>query len=145
MSVQSTKHPVASVLGVVVHDTKVLLVRRINPPDAGKWGYPGGWIDPGETMAQAAVRELFEETGVRAEARCVFNALDAFDYDDEGALRRQFVMVAVLCTWVSGTPSAGDDVTEAAWFPIANLSSLENVSEGVDTLAYQALKLLGSA
>ena len=87
MSVQTSAHPVASVLGVVVHDANVLLVRRINPPDAGKWGYPGGWIDPGETMAKAAVRELFEETEVRTEARCVFNALDAFDYDDEGALR----------------------------------------------------------
>lgn len=141
MSVQSSAHPVASVLSVVVHDAKVLLVRRINPPDAGKWGYPGGWIDPGETMAQAAVRELFEETAVRAKARCVFNALDAFDYDHEGRLRRQFVMIAVLCAWVSGTPIAGDDATEAAWFPIADLSSLENVSEDVDTLAYQALRL----
>ncbi len=143
MSVQSSAHPVASVLGVVVYDNHVLLVRRINPPDAGKWGYPGGWIDPGETVAQAAVRELFEETEVRTEARFVFNALDAFDYDDQGALRRQFVMVAVLCTWVSGTPIAGDDAAEAAWFPIASLSQLENVSEDVDTLAYQALKLLG--
>ena len=96
-------------------------------------------------MAQAAVRELFEETEVRAEARCVFNALDAFDNGEDGALRRQFVMVAVLCTWVSGTPIAGDDAMEAAWFPIASLSQLENVSEDVDTLAYQALKLLGSA
>lgn len=84
MSVQSSAHPVASVLGVVVHGANVLLVRRINPPDAGKWGFPGGWIDPGETMAQAAVRELFEETQVRAEARCVFNALDAFDYAQMG-------------------------------------------------------------
>ena len=142
MAAQTSAHPVASVLGVVVHDANVLLVRRINPPDAGKWGYPGGWIDPGETMAQAAVRELFEETKVRAEARCVFNALDAFDYDQEGLLRRQFVMVAVLCAWVSGSPIAGDDATEAAWFPIASLPQLENVSEDVDTLAYQALKLL---
>ena len=141
MSVQSSVHPVASVLGVVVHEDNVLLVRRINPPDAGKWGYPGGWIDPGETMAQAAVRELFEETAVRAEARCVFNALDAFDYREDGVLRRQFVMVAVLCTWVSGTPIAGDDATEAAWFPIATLSRLEGVSVDVDTLAYQALKM----
>lgn len=145
MSVHSSAHPVASALGVVVHDANVLLVRRINPPDAGKWGYPGGWIDPGETMAQAAVRELFEETQVQTEARCVFNALDAFDYDDEGALRRQFVMVAVLCAWVSGSPIAGGDATEAAWFPIASLPHLENVSEDVDTLAYQALNLMEPA
>ncbi len=76
MCVQSSAHPVASVLGVVVHDNHVLLVRRINPPDAGKWGYPGGWIDPGETMAHADVK-LFEETAVRIEARSVFNALEA--------------------------------------------------------------------
>ena len=116
MPVQTSGHPVASVLGVVVRDANVLLVRRINPPDAGKWGFPGGWIDPGETMAQAAVRELFEETEVRAEARCVFNALDAFDYDQDGLLRRQFVMIAVLCAWVSGIPIARDDASEAAWF-----------------------------
>ena len=145
MPVQSAAHPVASVLGVVVHDGNVLLVRRINPPDAGKWGFPGGWIDPGETMAQAAVRELFEETEVRAEARCVFNALDAFDYDQDGLLRRQFVMIAVLCAWVSGIPIAGDDASEAAWFPIADLSALEDVSEDVDTLAYQALRLMSPA
>lgn len=144
MPVQTSAHPVASVLSVVVHEANVLLVRRINPPDAGKWGYPGGWIDPGETMAQAAVRELYEETSVRAEARRVFNALDAFDYDQEGLLRRQFVMIAVLCNWVSGTPMAGDDATEAAWFPIATLSSLEDVSEDVDTLAYQALRLMSA-
>ena len=141
MSVQPSAHPVASVLGVMIHDDRVLLVRRINPPDAGKWGYPGGWIDPGETMTQAAVRALFEETGVQANARCVFNALDAFDYDDRSTLRRHFVMVAVLCTWVSGTPIAGDDASEAAWFPIASLSQLGSVSEDVDTLAYQAMKL----
>lgn len=51
-------------------------------------------------------------------------------------------MIAVLCVWVSGVPIAGDDATEAAWFPIANLSSLEQVSEDVDTLAYQALRLM---
>jgi 8-oxo-dGTP diphosphatase len=142
MSVQSSAHPVASVLSVVVHEANVLLVRRLNPPDAGKWGFPGGWIDPGETMARAAVRELFEETKVRAEARCVFNALDAFDYAQDGLLRRQFVMIAVLCAWVSGIPIAGDDATDAAWVPIADLSSLEDVSEDVDTLAYQALRLM---
>lgn len=145
MPVQSSAHPVASVLGVVIHDANVLLVRRTNPPDAGKWGYPGGCIDPGETMAQAAVRELFEETEVRTEAQCVFNALDAFDYDGEGTLRRQFVMIAVLCTWVSGTPVAGDDAMEAAWLPISELSNLANASEDVDTLAYQALKLVRPA
>lgn len=138
----TTAHPVASVLAVVVDDEKALLVRRINPPDAGKWGYPGGWIDPGETIAQAAVRELFEETAIRAEALCVFNALDAFHYNEAGALRRQFVMIAVLCRWISGVPMAGDDATEAEWFPISSLAQLENVSDDVDTVACQAQRVV---
>ena len=54
-------------------------------------------------------------------------------------------MVAVLCTLVSGSPIAGDDATEAAWFSIASLSQLENVIDDVDTLAYQALTLFGPA
>lgn len=54
-------------------------------------------------------------------------------------------MIAVLCTWSRKTPIAGDDATDAAWFPIASLSQLKNFSEDEDTLAVQALKLLGSA
>lgn len=73
----------------------------------------------------------------------MLNALDAFDYDEEDAQLRQFVMIAVLCTWISGGPVAGDDATEAAWFPIEMLPGLENVSEDVDTLAFQALQLMG--
>ena len=95
-----------------------------------------------ENGAFPAAGLIQEETEVRAEARCVFNALDAFDYDQDGLLRRQFVMIAVLCAWVSGIPIARDDASEAAWFPIADLSSLEDVSEDVDTLAYQALRLM---
>lgn len=85
MPIELSANPVGSVLGVMVYEDQVLLVRRINPPDSGKWGYPGGWIEPGETITQTVVREMFEETDVRGEARCVFSALDAFDYDDQGA------------------------------------------------------------
>lgn len=144
MSDQTQQHPVAAALAVVVRDGSVLLVRRIHTSDAGLWGFPGGWIDPDETIAQAAVRELFEETSVTAVAVRSFNALDAFDYDADGEVRRQFVMVAVLCRWVAGTPIPGDDATEAAWFPVASLQDLEDVSDDVDTLTYQAFEMLSS-
>ena len=58
-------YPVAAVLGVIVHESRVLLVRRSNPPDAGFWGFPGGKIEAGETLEQAAIREVKEETGLR--------------------------------------------------------------------------------
>ncbi|MFC0219852.1 NUDIX hydrolase [Pseudochelatococcus lubricantis] len=108
--------PVAAVIAVVFHEGRVLLVRRANPPDAGLWGFPGGKIEAGEAIADAAVRELLEETGVRGEARRVLTALDAFDRAADGRLRRHFILIAVLCRWIAGEPVAADDALEARWF-----------------------------
>ncbi|RAB21832.1 ADP-ribose pyrophosphatase, partial [Burkholderia multivorans] len=77
---------VPAVIGVVLRDRDVLLVRRANPPDAGRWGFPGGKIEAGEPIADAVVRELAEETAVEVEAVDVFTALDAFGRDDDGTL-----------------------------------------------------------
>ncbi|MBB4264722.1 NUDIX hydrolase [Roseospira visakhapatnamensis] len=113
--------PVAATIAAVFHEGRILLVRRANPPDMGRWGFPGGKIDFGETIESAAVRELFEETGVRARAGRVFTAVDVFDRDEGGCLRRHFLLIAVLCHWVSGTPVAGDDALEARWFRLDDL------------------------
>lgn len=114
----SQMRPVVATIAAVVHGGRVLLVRRANPPDVGRWGFPGGKIESGETIEQGAVRELAEETGVRGEARQVFTAVDAFDRDGAGVLRQHFVLVAVLCRWFSGEPVAGDDALEARWFAL---------------------------
>lgn len=103
------------------HEGRILLVRRANPPDAGHWGFPGGKIEAGEPIESAAARELLEETGIRGRARRVLTAVDAFERDDTGRLRRHFVLIAVLCEWVSGEPVAADDALEAKWFHLAEL------------------------
>jgi 8-oxo-dGTP diphosphatase len=113
--------PVVATIATVFKDGNVLLVRRANPPDVGKWGFPGGKVDFGECLKDAAIRELFEETGVQATAQRVFTAVDAFDHDENGVVRHHYVLVAVLCTWVSGEPIAGDDALEARWFPLQAL------------------------
>lgn len=114
--------PIPATIAAVVRDGHVLLVRRANPPDAGRWGFPGGKIDRGETIEDAAIRELLEETGVRAAPLKVFTAVDVFDREDDGTLRRHFILVAVLCRWISGEPIAGDDAIEARWFPLDELN-----------------------
>ena len=55
---------------------QVLLVQRRNPPDAARWGFPGGHVEPGETALAAAARELFEETGIKAEKPLLFATYD---------------------------------------------------------------------
>ena len=121
VSAASRAFPVTAVLAVVLRADQVLLVRRRNPPDAGLWGFPGGKIDFGEAIGQAAVRELLEETGVRAEATRVLTALDAYHRDECGTLLQHFVMLAVECRWLAGEPLAADDADEAAWFPLSAL------------------------
>lgn len=116
-------HPEVAVLAVLVRGDEVMLVRRANPPDAGKWGFPGGRIEPGETMAAAALRELFEETAISATAHGVITALDAFAHDPKGVLTHHHVLVAMLCHWQAGDPVAGDDALEAQWVPRAVLSA----------------------
>ncbi|MDJ0931250.1 NUDIX hydrolase [Breoghania sp.] len=108
--------PVVATIAAVFRDGKVLLVRRANPPDAGHWGFSGGKIEHGETILGAAVRELFEETEITGEAVRVFTAVDALDHDDNGNVRHHYVLVVVLCRYVSGTAVAGDDALETRWF-----------------------------
>lgn len=119
MNSESSKaiiRPVPATIGVVFHEGKVLLVRRANPPDVGKWGFPGGKIEWGESLKRAAEREVLEETGVTVAASHAFTAVDCFDVRKEGRLQQHFVLIAVLCRWLSGEPVAADDALEARWF-----------------------------
>lgn len=115
------EHPVVAALAVVIEADAALLVCRGNPPDAGYWGFPGGKVELGETVQQAAARELREETGVRARALEAFTAVDALDRDDTGALRHHHVLVAVRCRYLGGRPRAASDARAARWVPLAEL------------------------
>jgi mutator protein MutT len=139
---QAAARPVVATIAAVFKEGHVLLVRRANPPDAGTWGFPGGKVELGEPLEKAALRELFEETGIGAVAQRVFTALDAFDFDDAGALRHHHVLVAVLCSWVSGEPVAGDDALEARWFPLDALEAGDlAMSRDVAKVARQGAEL----
>ncbi|HEY8604481.1 NUDIX hydrolase [Tsuneonella suprasediminis] len=134
-----TERPIAATIAVVLREGQVLLVRRANPPDAGRWGFPGGKIETGETIEQAAIRELYEETAIRGEAGKVITAVDAFEQDEDGGLRRHFILIAVLCRWCSGEPVAGDDALEARWFDLADLKDANvALSLNVSEVAWQA-------
>ncbi|MBY5971229.1 NUDIX hydrolase [Ferrimonas balearica] len=130
-------HPIPAVLCVCLRGSEVLLVRRANPPDAGLWGFPGGKIDAGETMAQAAQRELAEETGLTAlSAGPVLGASDVLDRDAADALHHHYVLLALLCTLPADAPppQAADDALEAEWVPLAEIDH-RPCSAGVAELA----------
>jgi mutator protein MutT len=115
--------PIAAAVAIVLRGDAVLLVSRANPPDAGRWAFPGGKIELGETIEAAAIRELREETGVVARADEAISAFDVFDRGADGVVRRHFVLVAVLCTWLSGEPVGADDAADACWFELEEVCS----------------------
>jgi ADP-ribose pyrophosphatase YjhB (NUDIX family) len=138
--------PVAAVLAVTVRERRVLLVKRANPPDQHKWGFPGGRLEPGELVAAAALRELAEETGVTAEALEVLTVLDIIDRDAAGALRYHYVLIAVLCRWQAGEPVAADDALAADWYALEDLHRPGLVtSAAVERITVMALERLGGA
>jgi ADP-ribose pyrophosphatase YjhB (NUDIX family) len=115
------ERPIVGVLAVVLRDHRALVVRRANPPMAGRWGFPGGVLELGETVAQGAMRELFEETGVMAEAAGPLTVIDTIDRDEEGRVRYHYTLVAVIGHWRSGEGAPGDDADEVAWLSRADI------------------------
>jgi 8-oxo-dGTP diphosphatase len=113
--------PIVGVLAVVMRGDRVLVVRRANPPMRGRWGFPGGVLELGETVAQGAMRELIEETGVAAKSAGPLTVIDTIDRDDEGRVRYHYTLVAVIGHWRSGEGTAGDDADEVAWLTRAEI------------------------
>ena len=113
--------PIVGVLAVVMRGERALVVRRANPPLLGRWGFPGGVLELGETVAQGAMRELFEETAVSAEAVGPLTVIDTIDRDPEGRVRFHYTLVAVIGRWQSGEGAPGDDADEVAWLTRAEI------------------------
>jgi len=120
--------PIVGVLAVVMRGERALVVRRANPPMPGRWGFPGGLLELGETVAEGAMRELFEETGVTAEAAGPLTVIDTIDRDREDRVRYHYTLVAVIGHWQSGEGAPGDDADEVAW-----LTRAEIVEQGLLT------------
>ncbi len=106
--------PVPAVGVVCLRGDDVLLIRRGTPPRQGEWSLPGGRLEPGERLADAALRELREETGVDAELIGLIDVVDGL-FPEAG---RHYVLIDYAAIWTSGEPVAGDDAAEAVFFPL---------------------------
>ena len=130
-----SKHPKLAALAVVIRSGEVLLVKRRNEPDAGLWGFPGGHVELGETAMDAAARELFEETTVKARPLRYLTNIDVITHDKDGNIEFHFLLAAVLCEYISGAPNAQDDVSDARWCAIEDvLSGKMQCSQHVDSV-----------
>ena len=116
--------PLVGVGAVIVEGDRVVLVKRGHPPLAGEWSIPGGVLELGETVREAAVREAQEETDLAVEPVELLGVFDRVVRDEEKKVRYHFVLVDFLCRRVSGELKAADDAAEARWFTLEEIRML---------------------
>jgi len=119
--------PIVAVLAVVLRpigqEMRALIVQRAQQPNAGRWGFPGGVLELGETVGEGAMRELLEETGIVADPAGVLNVNDAISRDDEGRVQFHYILIAVRGIWRSGDGVAADDAASCAWATRAEIEA----------------------
>jgi 8-oxo-dGTP diphosphatase len=118
------ERPIVAVGGVVIHESRVLLIRRGNPPLEGRWSIPGGLLEVGETIAQGIERELREETGVKVRVVDLIEIYEKVMRDEENEPQYHFVILDYGCEFVEGIARAGGDATEVLWASEQQLDSL---------------------
>lgn len=104
-------------LAIVINHNQVLFIARKNPPMAGYWALPGGYLDWDETTEECALRELNEETGLNGQINRLFKVYSRPDIDEDG---RQNVGIFYLVN-ASGAVKAGDDAAQVEWFDLDKL------------------------
>lgn len=117
--------PIPSVGVMVFKDREVLLVLRGQEPSKGRWSIPGGVVELGETIREAARREVLEECGVEIEVGDVVDVLDAVLRDEEGRVQYHYVLIDLMANYVRGDLSAGSDIVDVHWVKEEEVASFD--------------------
>ncbi len=116
--------PLVGVGAIIIEDRRVLLVKRGHPPLAGEWSIPGGALELGETLHEAAVREAREETCLTVEPAELLGVYNRVLRDDSGRTLYHYVLVDFLCRRIDGEAVAADDADEVRWFTATEAGKL---------------------
>jgi len=136
--------PVVAV-GVLLLDRRdgrdhVLLIERGRPPNAGRWTVPGGGVEVGETLEQAALRELREETGLGCTLGPVVEILDRVSRDGEGKVEYHYVILDFVGSRPTGTLAASSDCADARWVPVDELHDYAT-TDGLEPVIRRAVEM----
>jgi 8-oxo-dGTP diphosphatase len=137
------KYPVRPHVGVgvmLVRDKKLLLVKRKYNPDAGMWSIPGGHLDLGERVRDAAVREVEEETGFKTRVTELAGIIDKIMYDESENIKYHYVLINYFVEQIEGEPNQApvpdDDALDARFVPFNELKEY-NLTESLIELLKQ--------
>jgi ADP-ribose pyrophosphatase YjhB (NUDIX family) len=119
-----TTGPFCAVGAIVVDKGALLLIKRDREPARGQWSLPGGRVEIGETLREALVREVREETGIDVDVDGLIGVAERIVRDDDGAIEYHYVILDYVCTPRSTSLTAGDDAADARWVPVGELADL---------------------
>jgi 8-oxo-dGTP diphosphatase len=132
--------PLVGVGSVIIEDARVVLVKRLHPPLQDEWSIPGGVLEVGELVREAAIREAREETGLIVEPGELLGVYDRVLHDLEQRVQYHYVLIDFLCRRVAGVLAAASDAAEVRWFTREELPGLKLAKDTVEVIGKGFLK-----
>ncbi len=126
--------PLVGVGAIIVEDDRVVLVKRAHPPLQAEWSIPGGVLEVGELVREAAIREAREETGLTVEPVELLGVYDRILRNPEKRVQYHYVLIDFLCRRVAGDISAASDAAEVRWVTREQLRMLNLAEDTLDVI-----------
>lgn len=133
--------PILAVSAAIIRDEKVLIVRRARRPAFGVYTLPGGGVEVGETLREAVIREVAEETALTIEPVALAGHREVIVRDEADRVSRHFVILPFACRWLGGEPVLNEELAEAQWMRPEDVTGL-TTTEGLDEIIAAALAVL---
>ena len=135
--------PLVGVGAIIIEGSRVLLVKRAHPPLQAEWSIPGGVLEVGELIREAAVREAREETGLTVEPEDLLGVYDRVLRNPEQRVQYHYVLIDFLCRRIGGELQAASDAAEVRWFTREDLPALKLAEDTQDVIRKGFEKLGG--
>lgn len=127
--------PLVGVGAIIIEDDRVVLVKRAHPPLQAQWSIPGGVLEVGEMVREAAIREAREETGLTVEPGELLGVYDRVLRDGDERVQYHYVLIDFLCRRVAGDIAAASDAAEVRWFEREELTALKLAEDTLDVIS----------
>jgi 8-oxo-dGTP diphosphatase len=133
--------PLVGVGAIIIENKRVVLVKRAHPPLQAEWSIPGGVLEVGELVREAAIREAYEETGLTVEPGELLGVYDRVLRDASQRVQYHYVLIDLLCRRVAGDLAAASDAAEVRWFTLEELPALKLSEDTLDVIRKGFAKL----
>jgi len=136
--------PYLAVSAAIIRDGRFLIAQRARGPALGVWTLPGGVVETGETLIEALIREVREETAISIEPIALAGHREVLVRDAGGRVSRHFVIMCFATRWIAGEPQLNDELSEARWLRPAELKGLKT-TDGLAEIVASAFERMEHA